>query len=109
VTANVNTSPQSQPSDLSKFKGIQFAVKGDGGKYRVEIERASVTDYAHFAYSFTAPKDWTTVRVPWEKFSQPSWGKQIDPGVKDVMKISFHPKTNEKPFDIWIDDLNYWK
>jgi len=109
VALNVNTSPQSKATDLSQYKGIQFMVKGDGGKYSVQIERDAVTDYAHFTASYRAPKDWTIVRIPWDKFTQPSWGKKVDPGVKDVLKISFHPQVNDKDYDLWLDDLNYWQ
>jgi len=49
------------------------------------------------------------VRIPWDKFTQPSWGKKVDPGVKDVLKISFHPVANDKDYDLWLDDLDYWQ
>jgi hypothetical protein len=108
-TLNINTSPQSQPTDLSKYKGIQFMVKGDGGKYNVQLEREAVKDYAHFAFKFQAPQEWKVIRVEWNKFSQPEWGQKVPLEVKDVQKISFHPQVNDKDYDLSIDEFYYWK
>jgi hypothetical protein len=91
--------------DLSGFSSIRFHVKGDGGRYAITLVRKSVTDYDHFRYEFTAPKEWTEMQVPLASFHQLGWGKPIPFGLNDVEFIQLSPTAAEQPFDVWFDDV----
>ena len=77
------------PKDLSAYASLRFYAKGDGKKHRVRLGRSAVEDYCHFEYVFVAPKVWTRITAPLDEFKQPSWGKQIAPGFKDVTSLGF--------------------
>lgn len=77
------------PKDLSDYTSLRFYAKGDGKKYRVRLGRVAVEDYCDFEYTFVAPKEWTLITAPLDKFVQPKWGKQVARGFKDVNRIGF--------------------
>jgi len=52
--------------------GLALYVKGDGKKYRVRLGRVAVEDYCDFEFTFVAPKEWTLITAPLDKFMQPS-------------------------------------
>jgi hypothetical protein len=77
------------PKDLSGYKALRFWVKGDGKKYRVRLGRTAIEDYCYPEIAFVAPKEWTLVVLPLSDFKQPSWGKQVAAGFKDVTMVGF--------------------
>lgn len=91
--------------DLTKYSSVSFWVKGDGGRYAIALIRDSVKDYDHYHYEFTAPKEWTEVKVPLEAFRQYGWGKHVPKEHKDVKFIQLSPAAHDTPFDVWFDDV----
>ncbi len=91
--------------DLTKYASISFYVKGDGGRYAISLIRDAVTDYDHYHYEFTAPKEWTEIKVPLDAFKQYGWGKPVPPEPKDVKFIQLSPAVHDQPFDVWFDDI----
>jgi len=91
--------------DLTKYASINFWVKGDGGRYSVTLVRDVVKDYDHYHYEFTAPTDWTEIKLPLEAFKQFGWGKHVSPEPKDVKFIQLSPAAHDQPFDVWFDDV----
>jgi chitinase len=98
-------------ADISGYKSLRFAVKGDGKTYDVLLTRAAVRDYAHFRTSFKAPKEWTTVEVKFDDLKQPDWGHQLTKAWVDVAAIAFSPTAqfNDEDFDLSIDDIELVK
>jgi hypothetical protein len=67
--------------DLSGIAAVRFWVKGDGKKYRLALAREAVTDYANFAKSFQAPKEWTQIEIPLAALRQADGARRwIAPG-----------------------------
>lgn len=95
--------------DLRGYSAIRFNVKGDGGKYRVQLCKSSVTDYAYHSADFEAPKDWTPVTIKLSDIVQPDWGAKVGNAFEDVEKITFMPITGDKDYDFSIDDLTLVK
>jgi hypothetical protein len=92
--------------DLSGYSGVSFWVKGDGGRHKVQLQRAAVKDFAHFYAEFTAPKTWTKVSIPFSQFTQPAtWGEKVPVAWNDVESIQFMPGTPDADYDFSIDDL----
>jgi hypothetical protein len=95
--------------DIRGYSAVTFFAKGDGGRYRVQLNRSAVKDYAFPAAEFTAPKEWTLVTLPISGFAQPSWGQSLPVDYKDVEKISFVAITEGSDYDLSIDDLKLAK
>ncbi len=96
---------KSTPVDLSGAKSLRFYTKGDGRTYSVQLVRASIKDYAHFEYRFEAPKEWTLITIPFDKFTQPDWGQQVEKEFKDVTAVKFNAATRDADFDLHLDDV----
>jgi hypothetical protein len=97
------------PKDLSGYTSLRFYVKGDGKKYRVRLGRVAVEDYCDYEFTFVAPKEWTLVTAPLNKFTQPKWGKQVPPGFKDVTKIGFLALApgDDEDFDLRFTEVEF--
>jgi len=54
-------------ADVSAFKGIKFAVRGQGS-YRILIERYGTRRSSWYTASFTGDAKWRTIRVPFAAF-----------------------------------------
>jgi hypothetical protein len=91
--------------DLSGVTAVRFWVKGDGKKYRLALAREAVTDYANFAKSFQAPKEWTQMEIKLSELRQADWGKKIDRAWNDVKSLEFAPLDAEQDFDVRIDNV----
>ncbi len=91
--------------DLSGVKAVRFWVKGDGKKYRIALAREAVTDYANFAKSFQAPKEWTQMEVPLSALRQAEWGKKVDRAWNDVKSLEFAPLDAEQDYDLQLDNV----
>jgi len=98
-------------ADISAFKSLRFAAKGDGKTYDLKLMRAAVRDYAQFRVSFTAPKEWSTVEIKFDDMKQPDWGHKLGKAWVDVSGISFAPTAtfNDEDFDLSIDDVELVK
>lgn len=91
--------------DLTGVHAVRFWVKGDGKKYRLALAREAVTDYANFAKSFQAPKEWTQIEIPLSALRQADWGKKVDRAWTDVKSLEFAPLDAEQDYDIHIDNV----
>ena len=79
-------------ADISDYKILRFAAKGNGKTYDVKMMRSAVRDYAQFRVSFTAPKEWTTIEVKLDDMKQPDWGHKLGKVWVDVEReYSSHP------------------
>lgn len=58
-----------EPADISKFKGIEFATRGDGD-YRVLLDCYGARKANWPAASFAGRAKWRTVRVPFTSFQE---------------------------------------
>lgn len=94
-----------KPMDLRGYKSLSFYVKGDGGRYWVSLVRAAVKNYDNFHYEFTAPSQWTEVKVPLDEFRQSGWGATLPQVFDDVTTIQFSPAVHDKAFDVAFDHV----
>jgi imidazolonepropionase-like amidohydrolase len=56
-------------TDISRFKGIQFATRGDGD-YRIFLDCYGARKLDWPAASFSGDEKWKTVRIPFTRFRQ---------------------------------------
>lgn len=54
-------------ADVSEFKGIKFAVRGEGS-YRILIDSYGIARSSWFTASFSGDRKWRTVRIPFAAF-----------------------------------------
>jgi hypothetical protein len=105
VQLQVKLNRAQQPVDLSAYKSVRFAVKGDGGRYGIAFVKAAVTDYDEYHYEFAAPGEWTQIEVPFSELRQHGWGKAVPQVFDDVKHIQFYPAQHEQPFDLYVDHV----
>jgi hypothetical protein len=98
-------------SDLSQFKAVRFAAKGDGKTYLVVLRRGAVRDYGHFRAIFKASKEWTPVEIKFDDLKQPDWAHQTPRGFVDVTSIAFMPGVSfsDEDYDLSIDNVELVK
>ncbi|HEX9298084.1 MAG TPA: CIA30 family protein [Polyangiaceae bacterium] len=98
-------------SDLSQFKAIRFAAKGNAKKYMVVLRRGAVRDYGQFRAPFSAPKEWTQVEVKFDELQQPDWAHPVQRGWVDVIQIAFMPDVlfSDEDYDLSIDNVELVK
>lgn len=96
-------------TDLTAYKAVRFYTMGDGKTHTISLQKLAVKDYADFKAEFTAPKGWTQVSIPFDKFSQPDWGAKVEKKFEDVKALSFAPGLNDADYDFKIDDVEFLK
>ena len=75
--------------DLSRFTGIELAVKGDGQRYKLIIRDDYAWNGIAWAYSFdTAKGEATTVRAPFSAFTPTLFAKSVPGAVLKRDRIS---------------------
>jgi hypothetical protein len=99
------------PSDLSQWKGVRFAAKGNGKNYLLVVRRAAVRDYGQFRAQFSTSADWTEVQIPFADLQQPDWAHPVPRGWVDVTSIAFMPGAlfSDEDYDLGIDDVELFK
>ncbi|PKL91571.1 MAG: hypothetical protein CVV21_05985 [Candidatus Goldiibacteriota bacterium HGW-Goldbacteria-1] len=125
---NKSQCPQCQGSDISKYNGIRFKIKGNtaGGsvyfilphesnnciKERMTCE--SLTNYADYQKDITSfiGDDWNEVNIVFrDDLKQPEWagrkyGADIEAVLKNVHLFKWqHKNGNGAAIEIWIDDV----
>ncbi len=95
-----------QPADISAFKGIQFATRGDG-KYGILLDAYGVRQSSWPTAPFAGKAQWRTVKIPFERFdSNDSTGPLPLRNIRALhFKLVGPPGTNA-----WleIDDLKLY-
>ena len=107
LQANLNS--QGSTVDLNGYKELWFAAKGDGKYYITTLRRAVVQDYCDFQADFIAPEQWTLVKIPLNRFNQPTWGTSYPRTFPDVKNMAFSPELHEADYDLRVDDIVFVK
>ncbi len=106
---SVDLMPPSKPTDLRGFKAVELWAKGDGRPYRMQLTKASVSDWGHFAVQLSAPSTWTKLTFQLSQFAQPDWAKKVDASLHDVTHLTFGALEGDKDFDLWVDGIRLVK
>lgn len=75
ISVDCNFISNQSSYDLTKFKGIKFAVRGDGRTYKLQIRSPLSQDYCYYTHTFPTTKDWVVITLPFSSFKQETWGK----------------------------------
>ena len=66
--------------DASGWTGIELDVRGNGETYEVRLRTDALTrPWQSFRAAFTAPRDWETVQLPFERFEAHKTEAVFDP------------------------------
>lgn len=87
------------PSDATRFEGVRFEVRGDGGPYRVEVVYQSgvVTEV------FSAGSDWQTLEVPFSVIE----GGEVTPDALYAVKFGAS-RAGGETFWLEIDNVGFY-
>ncbi len=105
VQLRISVNAKNQSQDLSKFKSVEFWVKGDGNPQKIRIIKDAVTDHDQYAMVFPTSSEWKKVALPFSSFMQAGWGKKVPAEFKDVSAIEFSPNAFDSDFDFAFDDV----
>ncbi|MGA2141215.1 MAG: CIA30 family protein [Brevinematales bacterium] len=98
--------------DLTKYKGIKLAVRGDGKDYKLQIRAPINTDYCYYTHILPTTASWTALTLPFDTFKQESWGKFTDFNETFQHAIGLQFQTTTQPIpsvDLEIDDIYLYK
>jgi len=98
-------------SDLSQFKAVRFAAKGNDKKYLLVVRRSAVRDYGQFRGDFIAKKEWSEITIKFDDLQQPDWAHPIQKGWVDVIQIAFMPGItfSDEDYDLSVDNVELVK
>lgn len=103
---------QSKSFDISKWSGVSFWAKGDGRKYYLRFNSASIYDYNFHHFAFEATDAWKEHKVPFDALVQFSWGKKAEWTGKDITAISFanydKPGSGLGPILLQVDNILFY-
>lgn len=105
VHLNVFLDSEFRPVDVGRFRTVEFSARGDGKTYAVMLHRRAVDDGDDFRHLFTAPAEWTRIRLPISAFAQGGWGTARPAAYDDVVAVRFGVLAHDEPFELWIDDI----
>jgi imidazolonepropionase-like amidohydrolase len=93
-------------ADVSAFKGIKFAVRGQGS-YRILIDSYGARRSSWYTASFTGDVKWRTIRVPFAAFR--SKGSTSPPPFRELRALHFE-LARPAGADAWLelDDLKLY-
>jgi hypothetical protein len=110
VGAAVSVDPSGKGLDITRLKGLQFYVRGDGKTYLVQLTCKSVTDHNEFSYEFKTDKEWKRIKVPFTMFKQsPYFGQRVTWTGKDITGIIFQTGAALYPtLRFEIDNISFY-
>jgi hypothetical protein len=97
--------------DVSGFKGLRFAARGDGQSYMVVMITQGVKDFDDFSYLFKPTAEWSTLDIPFTKLKQLGFGAPMRWSGKDLKAIRFQIQTFGPPilhYEFAVDDVVFY-
>jgi hypothetical protein len=93
-------------ADISAYKGIKFAVRGEGS-YKVILDRYGTRKSNWAAASFTGAAKWRTIRIPFAAFQSKDSTSLLPP--HEVRALLFE-LARSPGADAWLelDDLRLY-
>jgi hypothetical protein len=88
-----------EPADISKFKGIEFATRGDGD-YSLLLDCYGARKANWPVASFTGKAKWRTVRVPFTSFREKK--SEVPMPLKSVRALRFE-LARPAGTDAWLE------
>ena len=95
-----------EPADISRFHGIQLAVRGDGD-YRILLDCYGARRLDWPASSFAGQANWKTVKIPFTSFQQKSGARSMPLG--NIRALHFE-LARSPGAEVWleIDDIKFY-
>jgi hypothetical protein len=98
--------------DLSKYKGIQLRVKGDGRRYTWQLQTTAL--YRRYPVSYwaefeTREGEWSTINIPFANFYPQVRGFKLDGPELDPSKITefglYIYDNRDGPFELRLESV----
>jgi imidazolonepropionase-like amidohydrolase len=95
-----------EPADISRFKGVKFAVRGDGD-YRILLDCYGARKLDWPASSFVGNAKWKTVRIPFTSFQQKN--RTAPMPLRSIRALHFE-LARSAGAEVWleIDDVEFY-
>jgi hypothetical protein len=88
---------RTQTVDLSKYKGIKFAYKGEGARntFEIKMEDGDGSTFGYYVEPRSNPSNWTDIDIP---FTDMKWWWGGDQTL-DLKKVRFHIAVSKRDDD----------
>jgi hypothetical protein len=90
-----------EPVDVSRFTGVQFEARGDGGYFLI-LESRHVRDSAEFRAPFEAGGSWKTIQIPFSALRQTTTPEPQKWTGKDLQLLTFEV-SRDPGAQVWLD------
>lgn len=79
VMISLNVGDGRQPLDAGQYRGLRMAVRGNGEDYFVHLKTSQTPGHSqYYEAAFTAPADWQTIEIPFDRFVGKNIAEPID-------------------------------
>ena len=98
---------EGQGMDASGYTGLELDVLGNGEVYNIHLRTADVTrPWQSYRASFTAPRNWTTLKLPFEDFEAHRITSPLD--LKSLRRIGIVAIGKAFTADVAVADLRLY-
>ncbi len=88
LRASLALSPDGEPRDVSRFRGLRFDARGEG-RYRIVFVTRRVADGRFHESYFSGSPEWTPVSIPFASVGQNGSGNRVAWTGRDLVEIRF--------------------
>jgi hypothetical protein len=96
------------PLDAQPYTGVRLSVRGNGETYHIHIRTtATVLPWQYYQAEFTAGPAWTSVELPFARFTAEALGARLDPSKLTRIAVV----ASKKPFraDVAVSKIELYK
>lgn len=97
--------------DVSTYDGLELALRELQGRQQtfvIQLATASVKDFDYYNAYVVANDEWTRFRIPFERFSQEGFGREVTFTGMDVTHVALF-SSGYGPFTLAVDDVRFYR
>ncbi len=117
IAIGTTLNKEAQPTDITKYKGIEFWAKGDGKEYQVQLPTPAIKDFNYYNEVFTAQPEWTRYEILFDDLQQNNWGNKTVAvpkadaltQIKSIVWRTYPLGQPRENVELMIDDVKFIK
>ncbi len=97
--------------DVSTYDGLEIALRelqGQQQTFVIQLATASVKDFDYYNAYVVANDEWTRFRIPFERFSQEGFGREVVFSGTDVTHVAVF-SSGYGPYTLAVDDVRFYR
>ncbi len=97
--------------DVSTYDGLELALRelqGQQQTFVIQLATASVKDFDYYNAYVVANDEWTRFRIPFDRFSQEGFGREVIFTGMDVTHVAVF-SSGYGPYTLAVDDVRFYR